>query len=163
MNYHNITKCDLLNGDGIRVVLWISGCEHHCPGCQNPETHDPEGGIPFDNDAYKELIEALDKPYIKGLTFCGGSPLAPYNREVVTELAKDVKEKFPEKDIWCYTGYTYEEVKDLEIMQYIDVLIDGRFVLALKDNKLHWRGSSNQRVIDIKKTRETGEVCLHCQ
>lgn len=162
MNYHNITTEDMLNGDGLRTVLWVSGCSHHCPFCQNPETHDPCSGIEFDNDAYKELVEDLSKNYISGLTLSGGDPLYEGNRETLTELVKDIKEQFPKKTIWCYTGFDYEEVKDLEIMQYIDVLVDGKFIEALKDNNLHWKGSSNQRVIDIKKTKEIGNICLHC-
>ena len=162
MNYHNITTEDMLNGDGLRTVLWVSGCSHHCPFCQNPETHDPCSGIEFDNDAYKELVEDLSKNYISGLTLSGGDPLYEGNRETLTELVKDIKGQFPKKTIWCYTGFDYEEVKDLEIMQYIDVLVDGKFIEALKDNNLCWKGSSNQRVIDIKKTREIGNICLHC-
>jgi anaerobic ribonucleoside-triphosphate reductase activating protein len=162
MNYHNITTEDLLNGDGLRTVLWVAGCSHHCPFCQNPETHDPDGGIPFDNDAYKELIEDLGKPYISGLTLSGGDPLFTGNRETLTELVKDIKEQFPTKTIWCYTGFLYEEVADLEIMNYIDVLVDGKFIQALNDNTLHWVGSSNQRIIDVKKTKLIGNICLHC-
>lgn len=162
MNYHNITTEDFLNGDGLRTVLWVAGCDHHCPFCQNPETHDPCSGIPFYNDAYKELIEDLSKDYISGLTLSGGDPLYEGNRETITALTKDIKEQFPDKTIWCYTGYTYEDIKDLEIFHYIDVLVDGRFVEALKDDKLYWRGSSNQRVINIPKTRETDNICLHC-
>lgn len=160
MKFHNITKCDLLNGQGIRVVLWVAGCEHHCPGCHNPITHDPDGGVPFDHEAYKELVEALDKPYVKGVTFSGGDPLATYNRETITALAKDIKEQFPNKDIWCYTGYSYEAIKELEIMEYLDVLCDGRFIENLKDTKLHWIGSSNQRVIDIPKSRLLNQIVL---
>lgn len=163
MNYHNITTEDFLNGDGLRTVLWVAGCSHHCPFCQNPETHDPCSGIEFDNAAYKELVDDLSKSWISGITFSGGDPLYEGNRETVTALAKDIKEHFPDKTIWCYTGYTYEEVKDLEVMQYIDILIDGKYIEALRNVKLWWRGSSNQRVIDIKKTRETGNICLHCE
>lgn len=162
MNYHNITTEDLLNGDGLRTVLWVAGCSHHCPFCQNPETHDPASGIPFDNDAYKELLEDLSETYISGLTLSGGDPLYVGNRETLTELAKDIKDKFPNKTIWCYTGFLYEEVADLDIMQYIDVLVDGKFIEALKDNNLHWVGSSNQRVIDIPETRKQGVIVLHC-
>lgn len=163
MNYAYITDCDQLNGDGLRVTLWVTGCPNHCEGCHNEWSWDPSTGVPFDNDAYKELVGKLDHDYIEGLTLCGGEPLAPYNLETVTALAKDIREQFPNKTIWCYTGYTYEDIKDLEIMKYIDVLVDGRFVQALKDVKLYWRGSSNQRVIDIPKTRETGIVKLHCK
>lgn len=162
MNYAYITKCDQVNGEGLRVTLWVTGCPNHCEGCQNEWSWNKESGVPFDNEAYKELVSYLEHDYIKGLTFCGGEPLAPYNIETVTALAKDIKEQFPDKDIWCYTGYSYEDMKDCEIMNYIDVLLDGRFVKELKDTKLHWVGSSNQRVIDVKKTRETGRICLHC-
>ena len=163
MNYHNITTEDLLNGDGLRTVLWVAGCGHHCPFCQNPETHDPDGGIPFDNDAYKELVEDLKKPYISGLTLSGGDPLFERNRETITALVKDIKEQFPDKSIWCYTGFLYKDVCDLEVMNYIDVLVDGKFIQALNDNTLHWVGSSNQRVIDVLKTKLTGNICLHCE
>lgn len=161
MNYHDITKCDLLNGSGLRVVLWISGCSHHCKGCQNPQTWDENSGIPFDKQAEDELFEALKPDYISGITFCGGSPLYPKNRETVTRLAKKCRDLFPDKNIWLFTGYLWEEVKDLEIIQYLDVLIDGEFIEELKDNTLHWCGSSNQRVIDVKKTIESGRVILY--
>jgi anaerobic ribonucleoside-triphosphate reductase activating protein len=163
MNYAYITKCDQVNGDGLRVTLWVTGCPNHCEGCQNEWSWDPHTGVPFDNEAYKELLNYLNHDYISGLTFCGGEPLAPYNFETVTALAKDIREQSPSKSIWCYTGYTYEDLADLEIMDYLDVLIDGRFVKELKDPKLKWRGSSNQRVIDVKKTREVGNICLHCE
>ena len=153
MNYHNITKDDMLNGNGLRVVLWVSGCNHHCFNCQNPQTWDENSGIPFDDNAEKELFEALDKPYISGITFSGGDPLYPNNRSEVTRLAKRIKTELPNKTIWLYTGYKYEEVKDLEIMQYVDILVDGEFIQELADNNLHWRGSSNQRVIDIKNCK----------
>ena len=133
MNYHNITKEDMLNGEGLRTVLWVSGCNHNCPGCQNPETHPETSGILFDDDALKELLASLDKDYISGLTFSGGDPLYPNNRKTVTEIAKLVKEKFPCKNIWLYTGYLFEEVKNLEIIQYIDVMVDGEFLIKLKE------------------------------
>lgn len=158
MNYHNITKDDMLNGEGLRVVLWVAGCEHNCPECQNPFTHDPNGGLPFTEETKKELFEDLDKDYIEGITFSGGDPLYKDNRETVLNLMKEIREKFPKKDIWCYTGYKWEDVKDLEIMNYIDVLVEGKFIVKLKDNKLHWKGSSNQRVIDVPKSKN--EVVL---
>ena len=148
MNYHNITHEDMLNGDGLRVVLWVSGCNHNCKGCHNPETHDINSGIPFDEKAKEELFEYLNKEYIDGITFSGGDPLHPNNRETVTQLAKIVKNKF-KKTVWLYTGYKYEEIKDLIIMKYIDVLIDDEFKIELKDEKLNWRGSSNQRIIRL--------------
>ena len=160
MKYHNITKCDLLNGDGIRVVLWVAGCSHACEGCHNKVTWDPNCGLDFDESAKRELFEALEKDYISGLTLSGGDPLFKTNIETTTNLAKEVKEKFPEKTIWLYTGYTFEEIKDFEILKYVDVLVDGEFVLNLKDNNYHWAGSTNQRVIDVKKSLENGNVVL---
>ena len=112
MRYHNITKDDMLNGDGLRVVLWVAGCGHHCKGCQNPITWDPNGGIPFDDAAKAEIFEQLDKDYISGITFSGGDPLYEANRADVTALAKEIKERYPKKDIWVYTGYEWESVCD---------------------------------------------------
>ena len=150
MNYHNITKNDLLQGDGVRVALWVSGCNHGCPGCHNSETWDPDDGLPFDEDAKKELFEALDREYIDGITFTGGDPLFPGNRDTITKLAKEIREKFPAKTIWCYTGYLYDQVKDLEVMKYLDVLVDGPYVESLRSPNEPWVGSSNQRVIRLR-------------
>ena len=155
MRYHNITKDDMLNGDGLRVVLWVAGCGHHCKGCQNPITWDPNGGIPFDDAAKAEIFEQLDKDYISGITFSGGDPLYEANRADVTALAKEIKERYPKKDIWVYTGYEWESVCDLELMDYTDVVVDGRFILAQRDVTLEWKGSQNQRVIDVKKDEST--------
>ena len=162
MRYHNITKDDMLNGDGLRVVLWLAGCPHRCPECHNPVTWDENGGIPFDDNAKNELFEILNKPYISGITFSGGDPLLLQNIPELTVLIKEIKEKFPDKTIWLYTGYLWKEIKDLELIQYIDVVVDGRFLVNLKDNQLKWRGSSNQRVIDVKETLKTGNIVLHC-
>ncbi len=161
MRYHDITKDDMKNGDGLRVVLWLSGCRHHCPGCQNPITWNPEDGILFDKEAEKEIEEQLEKPYIFGLTLSGGDPLFPDNLEEVTALSRRMKEKFPEKNIWLYTGEVWEDIKEREILEYIDVLVDGRFEEGKKDNQLHWKGSKNQRVIDVQESRKTGRVILH--
>lgn len=161
MRYHNITKDDMLNGDGLRVVLWVAGCSHGCPGCHNPVTWDPEGGLPFDGEARREIFAELDKDYVSGITFSGGDPLHPANIREVTALAADIRRKYPEKTIWLYTGSTWQEVRDLEVMRYVDVLVDGEFEQDKKDNTLHWKGSSNQQVIDVQKTRQTGEVVLH--
>lgn len=157
MRYHNITKDDILNGEGLRVTLWVSGCSHHCKGCHNKLTWDADDGVIFDSNAEDELFAALNKSYISGITFSGGDPLYLGNREEVTRLAKKVKET-TDKNIWLYTGYTYEEIKDLEVMKYIDVLVDGKFIEDLKDNKLHWKGSSNQRVINVPATRNKNEI-----
>ena len=137
----------MLNGDGLRVVLWVAGCTHHCKNCQNPETWDIKSGIPFDKHAKEEIFNDLKKDYISGITFSGGDPLHPKHRKEVLELAKEIKEKFPTKTVWCYTGFLYEEVKDIENLKYIDVLVDGEFKEELKDVNLPWVGSSNQRVI----------------
>ncbi|MBR5266736.1 MAG: anaerobic ribonucleoside-triphosphate reductase activating protein [Lachnospiraceae bacterium] len=161
MRYHNITKDDMLNGDGLRTVLWVAGCSHGCKNCQNPITWDICGGIPFDEAAKKELFEALEPDYISGITFSGGDPLHMQNREEIGQLIFEVRERFPHKTIWVYSGYTWEEVKDLPYLKLADVLVDGRFEEELKDVTLHWKGSANQRVIDIQKTLESGEIVLH--
>ena len=163
MRYHNITKDDMLNGDGLRVVLWVSGCEHACPGCHNQITWDENCGLVFDENAENEIFEQLNHNYISGITFSGGDPLYKANVKCVQSLAQEIKKRFPQKSIWVYTGYGYEEVKDLPIMKYVDVLVDGKFVLALKNTKLKWRGSSNQRVIDVQKSLKEGRVVLHCE
>ena len=161
MRYHNITKDDMLNGDGLRTVLWVAGCSHGCKNCQNPITWDICGGIPFDEAAKKELFEALEPDYLSGITFSGGDPLHMQNREEIGQLICEVRERFPHKTIWVYSGYTWEEVKDLPYLKLADVLVDGRFEEELKDVTLHWKGSANQRVIDIQKTLESGEIVLH--
>ena len=161
MNYHNITKDDMLNGDGLRVVLWVAGCTHHCKNCQNPITWDVAGGLPFDKEAEDEIFEALDKPYISGITFSGGDPLHFLNREEVFRLGKKCREMFPQKTIWIYTGYLWDDVKDCKGLELADVLVDGEFEEKLKDNNLHWVGSSNQKIIDIKQSLKTGEIVLY--
>ena len=162
LRYHNITKDDMLNGDGLRVVLWLAGCEHACPGCQNPITWDADGGLELDTAARNELISELSKPYISGITLSGGDPLYMPRRDEVTALVKELKTQFPDKTIWVYTGYSWEEVCELPVMRYIDVLVDGRFIEGQKDNLLKWRGSANQRVIDVKSTLNARKVILHC-
>ena len=146
MNYHKIEKHSVSNGDGIRVVLWCSGCELNCKNCHNPETHDPNSGILWTNNAEKELFEALDHSYIDGITFSGGHPLEPYNVVEITRISKTIKKLFPEKTQWLYTGYTFDNIKDLEILQYLDVIIDGPYIEDLKDITLKWRGSLNQNI-----------------
>ena len=151
----------MLNGDGLRVVLWVSGCTHHCDGCQNPITWDLAGGLPFDNKAEDELFEALSKPHISGITFSGGDPLHPFNRQEVFRLMKKCKELYPQKTVWVYTGFLWEDIKDNEELQYADVVADGRFVKELNDNNLHWVGSSNQRVINVPESLKQNTVVLH--
>ena len=160
MRYHNITKDDMLNGDGLRVVLWVAGCEHRCEKCHNPVTWDVGGGLEFDAAAKEELFSELNKPYISGITFSGGDPLHPQNRDEVGKLIGEYKEKFPDKTIWLYTGYEWHEIKDLPFIKNIDILVDGKYIDALRDVNLPWRGSSNQKVIDVKKSLEIGKTVL---
>ena len=165
MRYHNTTHDDMLNGDGLRVVLWVAGCDHCCRECQNPVTWDPDGGLLFDDSAKAEIFDQLSKSYISGITFSGGDPLHDANRLDVKNLMCEIKEKFPNKTIWMYTGSDWENIYKLRMMQYIDVVVDGEFKVDLKDQKLLWKGSSNQRVIDVKATlaSDTPEKpILHC-
>lgn len=160
MRYHNITKDDMLNGEGLRVVLWVAGCGHACPGCHNPVTWDADGGLPFDQDAEDEMFAELGKDYVSGVTLSGGDPLFPANRADVGALCARIRQRFPDKTIWLYTGYTWEEIQDLPLLENVDVVVDGRFVQAQADSQLHWRGSANQRVIDVGRTRASQEVVL---
>lgn len=160
MRYHNITTDDMLNGDGLRTVLWVAGCTHCCEGCQNPITWDIDGGIPFDEAAERELFDKLAPDYISGVTFSGGDPLHPQNRAEVTRLAKKSRELFPDKTVWLYTGFSFDEIKDLEVVPYCDVIVDGEFILAQRDPKLHWKGSPNQRVIDVRETMRLKKIVL---
>lgn len=161
MRYHDITKDDMLNGDGLRTVLWVAGCSHHCRGCQNPVTWAPDGGLLFDGRAKEELFSQLEKDYIEGVTFSGGDPLFESNRGEITSLAKEIRQKYPDKTIWLYTGYRWEEIRDLEIVAFVDVIVDGRYILEERDVTLEWKGSANQRVIDVKKTLQLGQIVLH--
>ena len=142
----------MLNGDGLRVVLWVSGCSHCCKGCQNPITWDVNGGVVFDESAKQEIFDQLDKPYISGITFSGGDPLHSANRMDVRTLMAEIREKYPDKTIWLYTGDVWENVMHYPMMRYVDVLVDGEFMIEKRDIKLMWKGSSNQRVIDVQKS-----------
>lgn len=148
MNYQKITPVSVADGIGCRVVLWVSGCEHHCPGCHNPDTHDPASGYLFDKPSEKRLFELLRPAYINGITFSGGDPLHPLNRDAITGLAKRVKAEMPEKTIWLYTGYLYGQVCSLEIMNYIDVLVDGPYIDSQRCVGQFY-GSTNQNIIKI--------------
>lgn len=150
----------MLNGEGLRVVLWLAGCDHACPGCHNPITWDAAGGIPFDEAAKEELFAELDKDYIAGVTLSGGDPLYCGNREDVTALCAEIRKRYPQKTIWLYTGYTWKEIHDLPVINWIDVLVDGRFVQQIANPQLHWRGSENQMVIDVRRTCQLGQVVL---
>ena len=152
MRFHNITKDDMLNGEGLRTVLWVAGCIHGCKGCHNEVTWDIHGGIPFDEAARDELFLALKPDYIDGLTLSGGDPFHPDNRADIYQLVKDVREKFPTKTIWSYTGFMWNDICHLPVIPLLDVIVDGKFIQALLSPALPWVGSSNQRVIDVQKT-----------
>ena len=161
MRYHNITKDDMLNGDGLRVVLWVAGCSHCCKECHNPMTWDPNGGLEFDEAAKQEIFNELEKDYIHGITFSGGDPLHINNAYDVAELAKEIRERYPNKSIWLYTGSMWDEVKHMRVIPYLNVLCDGEFEVDKKDENTHWVGSTNQRVIDVQRTLTEGKVILH--
>ncbi len=150
------------NGDGLRVVLWVAGCSHNCKGCQNPVTWDPNGGLPFDQKAEDEIFDQLAKKYISGITFSGGDPFHIMNIQGVRELAAKIKKAYPDKTIWVYTGELWEDIKDDALMQYTDVLVDGPYMEEQRDVTLRWKGSKNQRVIDVKESLEAGRIKLHC-
>ena len=162
MRINGIEQCSMTNGVGLRTVLWVSGCEHKCKGCQNPCTWDPDSGEDFTSEKKELLYKYLDNKYIKGITFSGGDPLHPSNRGEVGKLILDIKANYPSKDIWLYTGYTWEEVKELNLdfLRYIDVLVEGRFILNKRNVNLRWCGSSNQRVIDVKESLKEGKIIL---
>ena len=160
MRYHNITKDDMLNGDGLRVVLWVAGCEHQCQNCQNPVTWDINGGLEFDREAKEEIFTELRKDYVSGITLSGGDPLHTMNRDAIGELIEEITKEFPQKTIWLYSGYEWQHVQHLPLIKHVDIMVDGTFVENLKDNRLQWRGSSNQKVIDVKKSLEIGKIVL---
>ena len=160
MKYHNITHDDMLNGDGLRVVLWVSGCDHKCEECHNPITWDANSGLEFSDRDKQELWDYLSKDYTAGVTFSGGDPFYPNNREAITQLIVESKERYPHKTIWVYTGYLWDEVKNMHAMRHIDVLVDGEYKKELRDNHMHWCGSTNQRVIDVPKSLDLDTVVL---
>lgn len=160
MRYNTIRKMDISNGPGIRVSIFVQGCVFNCKNCFNPETHDFNGGQEYTDDTIKLVLELCNQSYIKGLSILGGEPMHPKNILGVTALAKAFKEQFPNKTIWSWTGYSFEDIMNKEIFEYIDVLVDGRYIDEQHDFRLKWRGSKNQRVIDVKKTRELGSIVL---
>lgn len=184
MNYLKIEHEDVCNGTGLRVVLWLSGCSHHCYNCQNPQTWNPDSGIPFDESAKQEVFNELSKDYISGITFSGGDPLHENNLNEVLKLVQQIRIFFPEKTIWLYTGFKiedivtrtqYEEICEMPndpsniwskrwdiISNYVDVLVDGEYIDKQKDLSLKWRGSKNQRVIDINQTCTQNKIILYC-
>lgn len=171
MNYAKINKTDVANGPGIRVSLFVSGCTHHCKGCFNPETWDFAYGKPFSMEAQEAVLQALAPPYITGLTLLGGEPMEPESQRALLPFLEKVREAYPTKDIWCYTGYLFDqelqrdswarcEVTDA-LLSLVDVLVDGEFMEEKKDISLRFRGSKNQRIIHVGKSLESGQViCL---
>jgi anaerobic ribonucleoside-triphosphate reductase activating protein len=161
MRYADITTCDIANGENLGVVLWCQGCSLNCPGCQNSCTQSPTGGQEYTQREEELILKELRRPQIKRLTLSGGHPLESYNIEACTNLCKRVKAELPDIKIWCYTGWLWWEVMDLEIMKYIDVLVDGHYVGGLRDITLPWRGSSNQRVIDVQASLKNNNITLY--
>ncbi len=171
MKYAEIKNNDIANGEGVRVTLFVSGCTHHCKGCFNPMTWDFEYGEEFTDEKEKTILDMLSPSYIKGLTLLGGEPMEPVNQRGLLPLLKKVKEQYPNKTVWCYSGYLFDkellsesrarcEVTD-ELLSYIDILVDGEFVLEKKNIMLQFRGSENQRIIDVKKSLTSGEVVIY--
>ena len=161
MRYHKIRKTDISNGAGIRVSIFMQGCTFHCKNCFNQETWDFNGGKEFNDETIKMVLELCDNDYITGLSILGGEPLHPNNIDGTMKLAKAFKEKYPSKSLWIWSGFTFDKLEDKEIIKYIDVLVDGRYQDELHDFRLKWRGSSNQRVIDVKKTLKREEIVLY--
>ena len=169
MNYGSIKFCDIANGIGIRTVLFVSGCTHHCKGCFQPETWDFAYGQPYTEATEQQLLDSLSPSYIHGLTLLGGEPMEPDNQRALLPFLRRLRAEYPTKTVWCYSGYTYEELTGVsrarcevtdEMLAYIDVLVDGEFIFEQRNISLRFRGSENQRLIDLKKTREQGTVVL---
>lgn len=166
MNYLKISRADVANGPGVRCVLWVSGCDIHCPGCHNPESWCFEAGEAFTESAYQEMHEILSRPFIDGCTISGGHPLAPVNRKMVLKIVKRLREDFPNKTIWLYTGYELDEYDVLsdsdeiipQIVRLCDVVVDGPYIAKQRNIALEFRGSKNQRLIDVKESREKGRI-----
>ena len=159
MRYNKIRKMDIADGPGVRVSIFVQGCTFNCKNCFNPETHDFNGGKEFNQDTIDRVLELCSNENIEGLSILGGEPMHPKNREGTKELAKAFKEKYPEKNVWVWSGFLFDrDLKDVEALKYIDVLVDGQYVDELHNPLLKWRGSSNQRVIDVQKSLKDGKV-----
>ena len=159
MRYNLIRKMDISNGPGVRVSIFMQGCAFHCKNCFNPETWDFNGGKEFNEKTIEEVLDLCKESHIKGLSILGGEPMHPNNIEGTTKLAKAFKEKYPEKTLWVWSGFLFDkDLKDKEVLKYVDVLVDGQYVDELHDFTLNWRGSSNQRVIDVKKSLKENKV-----
>lgn len=160
MRYSKIRKMDISNGPGVRVSIFMQGCDFHCPECFNPETHDFDGGQPFDDKIIDKVLKVADLDYITGLSILGGEPMHPTNIDGTLKLAKAFKEKYPNKTIWVWTGFLFDQLKNKKGIENIDILVDGQYKDELHDFRLKWKGSSNQRVIDVKKSLENQEIVI---
>ena len=161
MRYNKIRKMDIADGPGVRVSIFMQGCHFHCKNCFNPETHDFGGGEEFTDETIQKVLDLCDHDYIEGLSILGGEAMHPANIEGTTKLAKAFKEKYPNKTIWSWTGFLYDQdLKDKEVMQYLDVLVDGQYKDELFNPTLKWKGSENQRVIDVQESRKQNKVVI---
>ena len=162
MRYNKVRKMDISNGPGVRVSIFMQGCTFNCKNCFNPETHDFMAGEEFTEDTINEVLKLCENEHVEGLSILGGEPMHPINIEGTTELAKKFKEKFPDKNLWIWTGFLFDkDLQNKEVLKYIDVLVDGQYVDELRDPRLKYCGSSNQRVIDIQKSLKDGKVVLY--
>lgn len=161
MKYNKIRKMDIADGPGVRVSIFMQGCAFNCEKCFNPETHDFKGGKEFNDETINRVLKLCENENIEGLSILGGEPMHPQNIEGTTKLAKAFKEKFPNKNIWAWTGFQFDKnLKDTEVVKYLDVLVDGQYVDALHNPTLHWKGSSNQRVIDVQKSLKDNKISI---
>ena len=161
MRYNKIRKMDIADGPGVRVSIFLQGCTFNCKNCFNPETHDFNGGEEFTDETIQEVLDLCDKEFITGLSILGGEPMHPKNIKGTIKLAKAFKERYPDKTIWSWSGFLIDNIVDKELLNYLDVLVDGQYVDELHNPTLKWCGSENQRVIDVKKTLKKGEVVLY--
>lgn len=174
MNVAEIKTNDIANGEGVRTSLFVSGCRHHCPDCFNEIAWDFSYGKPWSEETEQEILNSMAPPWIAGLSLLGGEPFEPENQKELLKLLKDFKNRYPQKNVWCYSGFTFEEITgkkasraftdiSVEMLKYIDILVDGKFNKELKNIMLKFRGSENQRVIDVKKTLENSEIVLYME
>lgn len=174
MNVAEIKTNDIANGEGVRTSLFVSGCRHHCPDCFNEIAWDFSYGKPWSEETEQEILDSMAPPWIAGLSLLGGEPFEPENQKELLKLLKDFKNRYPQKNVWCYSGFTFEEITgkkasraftdiSIEMLKYIDILVDGKFNKELKNIMLKFRGSENQRVIDVKKTLESSEIVLYME
>ncbi len=176
MNYAEIKYNDIANGEGVRTSLFVSGCRHHCKNCFNQITWDFAYGNEFTEEVKQKILDSVEPSWINGVSLLGGEPFEPENQQALLELLRDFHARYPKKDVWCYSGFTFEEITgqtehpsrcftpiSKELLAQIDILVDGRYVEELHDIRLKFRGSSNQRVIDVKQTLDSGEIVLHLE